>query len=346
MASSSSGGRTSKELKMMISASNQDVDEMQGNLDKLKKLTKDDKTEAAMLRARIDEQSQLICILKQRADESLARSQTLERVNRDLEMFRDNAQEIIETEVKKSGLLERRFNELAENHEEMIRIKDDYKHKNEELRAENSRLRDENSRLFSAALVEKDGKIDSLQKQVTSLKEQCKELNQFVSRLQTEYHEKSQAMEGRIKHLEKQLNDTHKKLKGAQSQLQQQSDNLKNSDANHSLKLEKLAKEKDEMLELAMHRGKLIQDKQREIKDLQSKVAEAEREVSRMEDKFEREAAMVSTNLQVIRLKGEKDEAQHTLKQINMEYEAYKKHSSSLLAKERSLNAQLRNLVS
>ncbi|XP_022080103.1 coiled-coil domain-containing protein 89-like [Acanthaster planci] len=342
----SSSGRTAKELKMMISASNQDVDEMQENLDKLKKLTRDDKTETAMLRARIDEQSQLICILKQRADEALTRTQTLERINRDLEMFRDNAQEIIEAEVKKSNQLEQRFHELAENHEEMIRIKDDYKQKNEELRQENLRLLDENSRLFSAALVEKDGKIDSLHKQVTSLKEQCKELNQFISRLQTEHHEKSQEMDGIIKHLKSQLDDTNRKLKGTQSQLQQQSENLKNADANRALKLERLAKEKDEMLELAMHRGRLIQDKQREIKELQNKVAEAQREIQRMEDKFERDAALVSTNLQVIRLKDEKEQAELTLKQIHMEYEAYKKHSSSLLAKERSLNAQLRNLVS
>ena len=46
---------------------------------------------------------------------------------------------------------------------------------------------------------------------------------------------------------------------GAQSQLKQQTENLRNSDTNNTLKLEKLMKEKDEMLELAMHRGKLIQ---------------------------------------------------------------------------------------
>ena len=45
----------------------------------------------------------------------------------------------------------------------------------------------------------------------------------------------------------------------AQSQLKQQSENLKNVDTNSTLKLEKLRKEKDEMLELAMHRGKLVQ---------------------------------------------------------------------------------------
>ncbi|XP_033639262.1 coiled-coil domain-containing protein 89-like [Asterias rubens] len=346
MASSSSGGRKSSELKMMISASHQDVDEMKENLDKLKKLSKDDKSESAMLRSRIDEQSALICILKQRADEALTQSQTLKRVNQELETFRCQAQEIIETEIKKSSMLDQRFFELAENHEEMIRIKDDYKHRNEELVKENAHLRSENTNLFSASLREKDEQIDSLQKHVLSLKDQCKELNQVISRLKSESQETEQSQGDRIRLLEKQLHDSKRNLNAAQSQLKQQSENLKNVDTNSTLKLEKLRKEKDEMLELAMHRGKLVQDKQREMKELQSKVASAEREVQRMEDKFEREAAQVSTNLRVIRLKDEKEQAQCTLKKLTMEYEAYKKHSSSLLSKERSLNAQLRNLVS
>ena len=37
---------------------------MKANLEKLRSLSEDDKTEAAMLRSRIDEQSQLIMILK------------------------------------------------------------------------------------------------------------------------------------------------------------------------------------------------------------------------------------------------------------------------------------------
>ena len=43
----------------------QDMGDIQENLRKLRALSEDDKSEAAMLRSRIDEQSQLIMILKQ-----------------------------------------------------------------------------------------------------------------------------------------------------------------------------------------------------------------------------------------------------------------------------------------
>lgn len=62
---------------------------MQTNLVKLKALTEDDKAENAKLRSRIDEQCQLIMILKQRADEGTIRTQTLEKINKELMDFRD-----------------------------------------------------------------------------------------------------------------------------------------------------------------------------------------------------------------------------------------------------------------
>lgn len=62
---------------------------MQHNLSKLKALSEDDKTENAKLRSRIDEQCELIMILKQRADDGTLKIQTLEKINRELSSFRD-----------------------------------------------------------------------------------------------------------------------------------------------------------------------------------------------------------------------------------------------------------------
>lgn len=42
-----------------------------------------------------------------------------------------------------------RFNELAENHEEMIKFKDEHKRRNERLLKENAKLRKDNETLFS-----------------------------------------------------------------------------------------------------------------------------------------------------------------------------------------------------
>ena len=125
-----------------------------------------------MLRSRIDEQSQLIMILKSRADEAFSRTSTLERINKELTEFRDNAKENLDHEIRKFNLLDRRFNDLASNHEEMIKYKDEYKRVNVELRQENERLKDENARLFSKAIVEKDDKIRLLEGKLASVKDQ------------------------------------------------------------------------------------------------------------------------------------------------------------------------------
>lgn len=54
---------------------------IQADLSKLRALCEDDKTENALLRSRIDEQSKLIMILKQQMDESIRRTKTLESMN-------------------------------------------------------------------------------------------------------------------------------------------------------------------------------------------------------------------------------------------------------------------------
>lgn len=154
------------------------MSDMQRNLSKLKSLSEDDKTENAMLRSRIDEQSQLIMILKQRADDVSKKSNTLEKINREMIEFRENAQEMLDGEIRKYNMLNARFDDLASNHQELIKIKDEYKRSNQELRAENSKLRDDNERLFSGALLEKDQQISDLDRKLVLSKEQYSLLEQ------------------------------------------------------------------------------------------------------------------------------------------------------------------------
>ena len=71
--------------------------EMRENLSKFKALSEDDKMENAKLRSRIDEQCQLIMILKQKADDGTVKIQTLERINKEMSDFRD--QVIIYTNI-------------------------------------------------------------------------------------------------------------------------------------------------------------------------------------------------------------------------------------------------------
>lgn len=345
------------DVHLVDSKSNKkDAEDMKSNLDKLKNLSEDDKKENAMLRSRIDEQCQLIMILKQRADDVQGKTSTLERINKELIEFRGNAQEMLNAEIRKNTLLEKRFDELASNHQEMIKIKDEYKRSNQDLRLENSRLRDENARLFSGAIVEKDQLIADLEKKLASMKEQNssqelrqrqniqdlrakeQELQREVDRLQEQYRTD-------LKALTSKLQDTEERLKGANYKLQNQMEDKRSADLESQTKLQSLVKEKDELLDLAMQRGKIIQKEQTENKRLQKKVEEMEKSVRSMEDKFEREAATVNSNLQVRKLRDELSSAETRCQEVMRDFEAFKKYSNTLLQKEKEINERLRHLA-
>ena len=117
-------------------------------------------------------------ILKQRADDATSRMKALENVNEELVRFKESAQNRLELEKKKYTMLDARFNDLAENHADIIKFKDEYKTQNTALRQENATLKEENSRLFSKAMSEKDHKILSLEKLNSSLQSQCTQTEQ------------------------------------------------------------------------------------------------------------------------------------------------------------------------
>ncbi|XP_048756997.1 coiled-coil domain-containing protein 89-like [Ostrea edulis] len=351
-----SNTRNPKDIRDLVNNSERDMGDMKSNLDKLKNLSEDDKKENAMLRSRIDEQCQLIMILKQRADDVQGKSSTLERINKELIEFRGNAQEMLNAEIRKNTLLEKRFDELASNHQEMIKIKDEYKRSNQDLRQENSRLRDENARLFSGAITEKDQQIADLEKRLAGLKEQSssqeirqrqsiqdlkvqeQELQRKVETLQEQYKTD-------VKNLNSKLQEAEERLKGANYKLQNQLDNKRSADQESQTKIQSLTKEKDELLDLAMQRGKIIQKEQSENKKLQKKMEEMEKSIRSMEDKFEREAATVNANLQVRKLRDELSSTEARCKEVMRDFETFKKYSNTLLQKEKEINERLRHLA-
>jgi hypothetical protein len=134
--------RSPKELKDLIERSKRENDyaEIEQTMMKLRNLSEDDKTETGLLRARIEEQSRLIMILKQRGDDFIRKNMSLEKLNKELLEEKEQTQHDIVNLKKKCELLNTRFNDLAENHQEIIKIKDEYKNSNQILREENEKL--------------------------------------------------------------------------------------------------------------------------------------------------------------------------------------------------------------
>lgn len=174
MASSSgSGGKSPQKLREMVNSTKlnkMDVpEEMKANLEKLRALSKDDLTENGLLRSRIDQQCELICILKQRTDESLRKSMEVEKQYHELQRQRDDILTTLHSETRKFSVLEKRFAVLNQNHEELIKIKDEYKTENEKLRVENGCLKKENEGLFASVVKERDLQIHQLREEVKDL---------------------------------------------------------------------------------------------------------------------------------------------------------------------------------
>ena len=112
------------------------------------------------LQARIDEQSELICILKKRADALLVDTTAYQKRIEKIEGTNSDLRAQLNTEKTKVGMLESRFDDLADNHEEMIKYKDYHKSSATELRAQNELLRQQNESLFSPEIDEKNRQIE------------------------------------------------------------------------------------------------------------------------------------------------------------------------------------------
>ena len=100
----------------------------------------------------------------------------------------------LQEEERLKALVEKRFNTLAENHEEMIKIKDEYKHSNQALMVENKKLKQENQMKFSAAVEERESQLSRLREELGAKYQRERELEECCTRL-----------EARVAETEKQL---------------------------------------------------------------------------------------------------------------------------------------------
>ncbi|XP_021023661.1 coiled-coil domain-containing protein 89 [Mus caroli] len=332
-----------------------EMDGLREALANLRGLSEEEKGEKAMLRSRIQEQSQLICILKRRSDEALERCQILELLNSELEEKRLQEMEKLKAQSEHVQKLENHFMILASNHEQMIRFKDAHKSENVKLKEENARLRQENNSLFSQALKDQEAKVLELTTLNKALVEELEVLKQRCA------HEasKAQAREKELLGLQNQQACDHAKeteelrsqLQSIKQQHQQATEQMgKDQEANLNLnqelqaRLQTVLREKEELLQLSMERGKVLQSKQAEIRQLEEKLESAAMAKKHALERFEQEAVAVDSNLRVRELQRRVDGIQKAYDELRLQSEAFKKHSLDLLSKERELNAKLRHL--
>lgn len=149
----------------------QHMDIVRKSLEELRSISANDATETGMLRSRIDEQSSLICMLKERADEVLLRCQALQHINTELESRVTDCQTELDSERNRAELLEKRFMNLAANNQAIIAFMEEYKSQNAQLKLENKQLQSENNTLFSQKLQDKEVFVQKQMQEIKQLTE-------------------------------------------------------------------------------------------------------------------------------------------------------------------------------
>ncbi|XP_074515457.1 coiled-coil domain-containing protein 89 [Sebastes fasciatus] len=329
---------------------------VEGNTTELCGLSADDATETRMLRSRIEQQSSLICLLKQRADEVLLQCLALRKINIELEGRVTDCQKQLDGERKKSEVLEKRFMVLADNNQAIIAFMDEHKNHNAQLKLENKQLQSENETLFSHKLQEKEVFVQKLMQEIKQLTEKYtnteKEYREKLAGCQSKLLEQKSQHQAKDASLSDQLHDAQQQNRDAVKMCNDLKLKLQKAEEENALKeinmresKTSITKEKDKLLRLSMERGKVIQEKQEEIKQLETKWKEEKKARAKAEDRFEREAEAVNADSKVKSLQSALDESVTKYGMLKKDFEAFKEHSTNLLIQERELNKKLRHMI-
>ncbi|KAM8857521.1 coiled-coil domain-containing protein 89 isoform 1-T1 [Synchiropus picturatus] len=315
---------------------------------KLTTLSTEEIAELGMLQARTLEQSNLFGTMKQRHDELHLQCQTLEKINAELESQMKSSQEALEEQRKKAEMLEKRFRDLAANNEAIIVFKNEYKMQNAQLKRENTHLQEENDSLFSQKLHDSQMTVQKLKQDLNRLQEgftnKEKEYKEKIARYelkllkQTSEHQEQETLQcGQIEDLQRRHEDALEMCKDLKVQLQhaKEAHDVRETSLQHDIT--SLTKERDKLSQLNIERGKLLQEKEKEILQLQMKYKDERKSRIKAEDRFVLEAEVVNADTKVKNLM-----KKYTV--LNTEFEAFKEHSNRLLEKERELNKVLRHL--
>ncbi|NXL51501.1 CCD89 protein, partial [Podilymbus podiceps] len=316
----------------------------------------EEESEKALLHSRLEQQHQLICMLKKKADDARKRCSGLEQLNAELEKLRTEDAVKMKTQMQRIQHLEQRFMDLANNHEKMIQFKDEHRKRHMQLWEENKRLRQENNTLFSQTAKEKDAEVlqlaaqaRELSQQLDSLQEKCacesrraqereKELLEAQSQQASAHAREIDSLKTQLQCLEEKHQLTVTKAELAEGQQRAQSSQLQ-------AKLERAKEEKERLLNLAVERGKALQDKQWEIQQLGKKLETAERARQRAGKRLAKEAAAADNDLKVQELRRQLESSKQAYNQLSLQFDAYRKHSTELLTKEKALNVKLRHFI-
>ncbi|KAJ7404197.1 Coiled-coil domain-containing protein 89 [Willisornis vidua] len=332
-----------------------DMEYLKKGLEELCENSKE-RSEKALLLSHLEQQHHLISMLTKKADDTHKRCRALEQLNMELEKLRTEDALKIETQMLRIQHLEGRFMDLANNHEKMIQFKNEHRKWHLQLWEENQRLRQEKEALFSQAVRDKEAEVLRLAAQARKLSQQLYSLQEKHAYESHRAQEREQelleaqshqagAYTQEVDSLKKQLQFLEERHQQAVARAEQAESQQRAQGREVQAKLERAHKEKEQLLNLAMERGKALQDKEQEIQELGEKLEAAEEAIQRAGRCLEKEAVAVDKDLKVQELQGQLESSKQAYNELSLRFDAYRKHSMDLLTKERALNVKLRHFV-
>ncbi|KAM7131793.1 LOW QUALITY PROTEIN: coiled-coil domain-containing protein 89 [Ciconia maguari] len=326
-----------------------DMEDLTKGLEELCESPKE-KSEKALLHSCLEQQHHLICMLKKKADDARKCCKSLEQLNMELENRTEDAVKM-KTQTQRIQHLEGRFMDLANNHEKTIQVKDEHRKRHMQLWEEKKHLR-QNEMLFSQTVREKEAEVlqltaqaRKLSQQLGSLQEKCAECHRAWERgkeLPEAQSQQASACAWEVNSLKKQL----QRLQKCQRIVAQagHAESAEGSGQQAVGQAGEGKQEEERLLNLAMERGKALQDTQWEIQQLGKKLESAE-EARQAGKHLVKEVAAVDNDLKVQELQRQLESSNQAYHKLSLQFDAYSKHRMDLLTKERVPNIKLCHFI-
>eukprot|EP00049_Salpingoeca_infusionum_P022575 m.7616 g.7616 ORF g.7616 m.7616 type:complete len:310 (-) comp5265_c0_seq1:150-1079(-) len=287
-----------------------------------------------VLASRIEEQSELIMLLKRRADDAATTVKTLKQQLTDREI----RERVLSKQLSK---LQREFDTLSMNHTEIVRFKDEYKEANRALRLENQRLSSleaDAGAVTEAALRElrsrMNARIEDYEVEVRDLKETIAHLQEKV----TLHGQRSGQAQGQLRRENQRLSDMVDVQTNQVARLKQERDGLTDQ---LTVAMGELAEKSRLLSSLERSTARTEESMKKQLDQSLSKQAELTKDLEAISEKLKKH----STSAQVLRARDEVEYYKVQYEELQREHDAYKARSSQLLEQEKRINAKLRALV-
>lgn len=294
----------------------------------------DDCNNTEFLQSRIDQQSELICILKRRADEYLEKTMKQEE---QIVSYQEQTEKL-EKELTNQKLIARRCEERYEN---TMKQRQKLLMENSALKDEIDNVRDSNnnadaeSKKLKDIIRSKENYVKELQIAIDKNKENallvtCNQLNEYQA-----------SLNGKFRNLKEQVKNDRDYMQIMKRQDQMDLEKLKEYVFDELKKLHFVAINFCRTLE---EKASLIVERDKEIVSLKNIIAAEKKNVEFLEEKITSTNVRIEKNKIVATLKDRVSELEQELSSHTVQFDAYKSHTNDLLTKEREMNAKLRRL--